>query len=261
MAKWKYVDITGQKFGAYTVIEYTGVKRKWLCRCDCGTESLITSGSLRIGGQTMCRRCRNAKGFPFEDLSGKKFGRWTVIEFSGRKMCGGKPKILWKCICDCGTIKYIGGPTLRRGESKSCGCLRVDYGKTATALPFGEAVFNTLYDDIRRRAKKKGHEFDLTKDQFKEIIGSDCVYCGESPKERRTPNSNGYCLANGVDRVDSSVGYVFSNSVPCCGKCNIMKMGHAVDEWLSHMIKILEYYKNRNVGSIRVLAEKELKNN
>lgn len=187
-----------------------------------------------------------------EDLTGRKFGRWTVIEFSGRKMYRNHPQILWKCVCECGTIKEdVHGGTLRRGESKSCGCLRVELGKTATLLPFGESVFNWLYDNIQRRAKKKGNDFSLTKEEFRDISSQDCVYCGESPKEYHLPNANGYFLCNGVDRVDNSRGYVLDNSVPCCGKCNTMKLDYTVDEWMGHMIKIFEHYKH-NVSIVDV---------
>lgn len=54
----------------------------------------------------------------FKDLSGQKFGLWTVIEPVGidshRNMC-------WKCQCDCGIIKTVSGCSLRKGSSKSCG--------------------------------------------------------------------------------------------------------------------------------------------
>jgi hypothetical protein len=48
------------------------------------------------------------------DLTGKH-GRWTVIAYAGR--------FRWACICDCGTRRIVGGNSLRRGYSKSCGCL------------------------------------------------------------------------------------------------------------------------------------------
>lgn len=53
-----------------------------------------------------------------KDLSGNKFGRWTVIEpFDGEK---------WVCKCECGTIKNVWTVHLIHGKSTSCGC----YGKS-----------------------------------------------------------------------------------------------------------------------------------
>lgn len=55
------------------------------------------------------------------DLTGKKFGRLTVIEPS----CLNKNRHLdWKCRCDCGNITYVPSQQLRNGRTKSCGCLQ-----------------------------------------------------------------------------------------------------------------------------------------
>lgn len=53
------------------------------------------------------------------DLSDKTMGRWTVLG-RGETRNGA---IYWLCRCSCGTEKEIGGDTLRRGRSQSCGCL------------------------------------------------------------------------------------------------------------------------------------------
>jgi len=52
-------------------------------------------------------------------MLGKKFGRLTVLEEMGREKDG---TILWKCICECGTVKIINGSSLRKGATRSCGC-------------------------------------------------------------------------------------------------------------------------------------------
>lgn len=54
------------------------------------------------------------------DLTGKKFGRWTVLKQGNKK---GR-RLYWLCKCECGTIKEVSGESLRSGKSKSCGCLR-----------------------------------------------------------------------------------------------------------------------------------------
>lgn len=54
------------------------------------------------------------------DLLGKVFGRLIVLEEVGRNKYG---HFLWKCLCDCGTIKVFDGNNLRIGDTKSCGCL------------------------------------------------------------------------------------------------------------------------------------------
>lgn len=51
-------DITGQRFGRLTVLEYAGTnnwhKSLWLCRCDCGNEKIIAGESLRRNRTRSC---------------------------------------------------------------------------------------------------------------------------------------------------------------------------------------------------------------
>lgn len=60
-----------------------------------------------------------------KDLTGKRFGRYTVIEYVGTKYDknGGNAKAQWKCKCDCGNIRVVNSASLLLGRSKSCGCL------------------------------------------------------------------------------------------------------------------------------------------
>lgn len=58
------------------------------------------------------------------DLTGKKFGRWTVIKRGEDRYDNrGYTMITWDCICDCNTERNVLGSSLRKGVSKSCGCL------------------------------------------------------------------------------------------------------------------------------------------
>lgn len=56
-----------------------------------------------------------------DDLTGKVFGRLTVIEFSHKNKHG---NLHWKCKCECGTEKVVSAGDLRSGHVKSCGCLK-----------------------------------------------------------------------------------------------------------------------------------------
>jgi len=58
----KKLDLTGQRFGKLTVLEPAEKIRNrtaWLCRCDCGTETVVTTVRLRDGHRTSCG-CDNA---------------------------------------------------------------------------------------------------------------------------------------------------------------------------------------------------------
>ena len=54
------------------------------------------------------------------DLTGQKFGRWTVL---GDRTRRGK-KVFWNCVCECGTERLVERCSLMSSHSKSCGCLR-----------------------------------------------------------------------------------------------------------------------------------------
>lgn len=56
------------------------------------------------------------------DLTGKNFGEWTVIREATKEEKENRPGCYWKCKCSCGLEKIVNGQTLRKGESKSCGC-------------------------------------------------------------------------------------------------------------------------------------------
>lgn len=46
------------------------------------------------------------------DLTGKRFGRWTVVSESDLRDCNGN--IMWNCKCDCGREKAVSGNSLRK---------------------------------------------------------------------------------------------------------------------------------------------------
>lgn len=51
----------------------------------------------------------------FIDLTGKKFGRLTVVKYVG--------KSYWLCRCECGNKKIVLGSHLKGGKIQSCTCL------------------------------------------------------------------------------------------------------------------------------------------
>lgn len=56
------------------------------------------------------------------DISGRTFGRLTVIEYAYSIHRAAH----WTCECDCGSFTVARGSKLRRGEMVSCGCQRRD---------------------------------------------------------------------------------------------------------------------------------------
>jgi hypothetical protein len=121
------IDLTGQRFDRLTVVERAGLTSiggyRWKCQCDCGNISYPATSDLRNGKTRSCEcLCKeNTSKARAIDLTGQRFGRLTVIEQAGLNSNGG---YRWKCRCDCGNISYPNAASLRRGASKSCGCLK-----------------------------------------------------------------------------------------------------------------------------------------
>lgn len=60
------------------------------------------------------------------DHSGKRFGRWSVLEFKKKAKSG---RSMWLCRCDCGTEKIVAIDHVLNGASFSCGCWCAELNK------------------------------------------------------------------------------------------------------------------------------------
>ena len=92
----KILDIVGQRFGKLVVLEFSHMKksRSWfLCKCDCGKETIV-AGTLLIQKKTQSCGCLRRK-----DVAGKKFGELTALKIVDVHKYG---NMVWECICDCG---------------------------------------------------------------------------------------------------------------------------------------------------------------
>lgn len=54
----------------------------------------------------------------YKNEVGKRFGRLVALEPIRRNN-----RIYWSCQCDCGVVRVVEGRSMRKGLSKSCGCL------------------------------------------------------------------------------------------------------------------------------------------
>jgi hypothetical protein len=106
----KLINLTGRRFGRLVVTAYARDQR-WSCVCDCGAHTVVHGQALRRG---LTKGCGCGMGWRRIDLTGERFGRWTVIAYAGRHR--------WSCVCSCGARVIVDGGNLRGGRSKSCGC-------------------------------------------------------------------------------------------------------------------------------------------
>lgn len=116
----KREDLTGQRFGRLLVLYYDHTddhgETFWKCKCDFGNLTTVRRQCLRSGSTISCGCSKHEP----EDITGKRFGRLTAIEFAGRD---GEGKTKWLCRCDCGNEVVVDAWNLKSGHTKSCGCL------------------------------------------------------------------------------------------------------------------------------------------
>ncbi len=76
------------------------------------------------------------------DLTGKVFGRWSVIH---RAPSDSKGQSQWLCRCKCGTKRVMKSILIRRGISRSCGCLKIDLCKKRIKHGHAQGTISPTY--------------------------------------------------------------------------------------------------------------------
>lgn len=107
-----FIDLKDETIGDWTVKEYLG-NSEWLCDCSCGRTNIKVKAQSLVNGKS--KSCGHAYNM-FVDLSGKTFGKWTVIDYVG------PGTRLWNCTCSCSpdVIHQVDTQSLLNGLSTSC---------------------------------------------------------------------------------------------------------------------------------------------
>jgi len=233
------IDETGNVYDCLTVLARADNdsqgKAQWLCQCSCGEKSIVRGVYLRKEHTKSCGCAR--LGSRLIDEIGNVYGRLTVIGRADNASTPSTPVgfVRWHCRCECGKITVVHASALRSGASQSCGCYLMD----KISLPKGEAALNKLMCVYKRRARKRGLEWRLSKQEFTQLTSQACYYCGIEPSTIwDTPETNGTYTYNGIDRVDNSKGYIPDNCVSCCMYCNKAKLDRSVPEFLAWVERI-----------------------
>lgn len=206
----KIKDLTGQKFGKLTVVEFAELRNRaafWKCHCECGNEKVISANALRTGNTQSCgcTRALNLVGKRFgqlvvlekaesnkynqtqylcrcdcgretvklgsllvsgkttscgrKNLIGMRFGKWSVLEEAEPIISNGKKGRAYLCKCDCGTTKILQAKSLTGGQSLSCGCRarEVSTQKATKYFCVPNRSYNRLYGiwiGIKKRCEK-----------------------------------------------------------------------------------------------------------
>ena len=160
----KLIDLTGQDFGYWHVIERgentKSGRARWLCHCTlCDKTTKLVDGAHLRGGRSTCCGCNKIEKMRqanIKDEKGKMYGflyveREATEEEKPRKDRDG---VYWNCTCTkCGRKNVIiFGDYLRNGETKSCGCV----------LSFNESNICKMLDTLNIKYKQQQRFKDLT---------------------------------------------------------------------------------------------------
>ncbi len=124
----------GTIFGQLTTIKRADNEQNWsthLCQCSCGRQIIAKSSLLKRRRIQSCGCLKAMLAMAHcvsdcKDITGKKYGKLTVLERDFSKMCSNKSTVSWWiCLCDCGNIKSIRKTYLSsKVKNKACGCMQ-----------------------------------------------------------------------------------------------------------------------------------------
>lgn len=186
---------------------------------------------------------------PAIDLTGQVFGSVTVL---AKVPINGKRVAQWKCVCACGKEITVSSQKLRRGHVRSCGChrrdnMRLTQEQQAVRLIASrtdtEIAVRRLMTEYRGGAKKRGLAFSLTEAAVTALVLTPCHYCGVEPFAGYTPRARQRrkVLLNGIDRLDSKLGYMEGNVVSCCKHCNKAKLDRSAEAYIEHCRRVVQH--------------------
>lgn len=141
-----------------------------------------------------------------EDLTGKKFGRLTVIGRDGTYPSG---NIRWLCQCDCGGLTHATGHLLKSGTVKGCKCVSSERMKRLNTKHggFGTRLYET-WRNLNRRCYNENHK------AYPLYGGRGITVCDEWREFepfRDWALANGYAEDLTIDRIDVDGNYCPEN--------------------------------------------------
>jgi len=153
------------------------------------------------------------------DLSGQTFGRLTVMSRSGRSR--GRQAV-WLCSCTCGAETHVRATQLRKGKTKSCGCLKAErYHWTGYQEISGE-----FWSNQKTHAQSRGRSFTLSIEQAWELFvqqGRKCAYTGLPLTFSGCYHRDKAAQTASLDRIDSAGNYTSDNVQWVHKDVNMMK--------------------------------------
>ena len=181
---------------------------------------------------------------------GDRFGCLTIVRTELR----GKNSVVITQ-CDCGRERVFWKKSAVKHQ-RSCGCGIDSFGLTGKQ----RRSWNLRLQGYLSGAKKRGYTWELSFQDFVRIASQPCTFCGTPAKEwecfsnapsirKDSPQADSELYKikiSGVDRLDNSLGYTISNSVPCCVYCNRAKSDLSFKEFEEHVGRMYQWLSQKH---------------
>ena len=245
----------GERFGKLLVTDVKygvqrGKKTRTICTCicDCGNTVETVADNLRQGKKTSCGCDTHERRVSSQriDLTGRRFGRLTVVE-----MLWVYPHTKCRCICDCGNEAVVTNTQLTYGKTTSCGCVQRERTSIANTKDLSGYVAENGVKFIERHS----HISTVETGGGVWVWECECPICGNhfyaipATIMSRTTKASCGCLgqqiSNGEAFVsamldDMNVRYIFQYSTKDCRYKNPLRFDFAIlgdDDSPVHMIE------------------------
>lgn len=154
---------------------------------------------------------------------------------------------VWECKCDCGEtficrdVDYV---LKRKLGCKHCTQSKIQTSKSKSECGFShKGLIRRLYREYERGAAKRNLQFEISEEKFIELITGKCAYCDSEPELhnghlRYMQKTEEPLKFNGIDRINTKLGYIEGNVVSCCSKCNYAKHDLSLNEFKDWVKKV-----------------------
>lgn len=134
------------------------------------------------------------------DLTGQKFGRWTVLE-RGESV---KRETHWICRCECGKVKSVSSKNLRNHKTESCGCLHNDLIREKGFVKNDRRLYR-IFSNMKSRCYNPN--YPCYEYYGGRGIKIDAVWKDSAQEFIKWSKENGYKDNLTIDRIDNNGDY------------------------------------------------------
>lgn len=109
--------------------------------------------------------------------------------------------------------------------------------KNTITNPSYDRTVSGRFNRLKTNSILRKIEINISLNEYEKIVSNPCFYCGGS-----LPS-----VGSGIDRIDSSIGYIIENIRPCCTICNQAKNKMSELEFKEWILKVLKHWVTERV--------------